>query len=91
MIGDVGELVGIAAEVIEFFGGAAAKDAREVGGDGGFVLVREEVVFDVRGIDVAVRTTMDEEHIGVACGPTVGAEVVQVEEVASADGAHGIT
>ena len=56
----------------------------------GIGLVREQHVLHERRIHIAKRAAVEEQHIGVAGGPAIGAEVADVEEVARADGADRV-
>ena len=79
LVGDIGDLVRVAAEVIQFLQGAfidgqAVRDREER-----FGLVLQQAVLEGPVVDVAVRGLVGGDEAGTAGGPTVGFEVPEIE------------
>ena len=85
MGGDVLDLAGVGGEVVELFGGALGEGERE----GGFGFFGEEVGLGVGFIDVAVFADGPVVS-GVADGPAVWFEVVEIEVIRRAETADGV-
>ena len=88
--GDVRQLIGVPAQVVEFLAGAFPEDAREERPAQGVMLMGEQEVLGRGRIDVAERAAVQEEIIRIAGRPAVGAEIADVEEIAGPDRAHRV-
>ena len=86
--GEVLDLIGIAAEVVEFLGGAFGEVEVKEALHGSFTLIEDELL-GLRGIDITKRSDGEVQY-GIARRPAVGAQVADVKEVRVAHGAAGV-